>query len=123
MQPQPNPQALVVRYVILALAILAVLYFIARRQGKSLQTFLFSGTPGSMILGLLLGGLVGFLLRPAVPLVGQLPFTVVITRGSNLTGLDQMLVSAAKTSFNYLAAGGLIGALAGVALTQFIRKR
>ena len=60
-------------------------------------------------VGLLIGGVVGFLLRPTVPFMGQLPFNTVITRGANLHGLDQLLVGYARTSFNYLIAGTIAG--------------
>jgi small basic protein len=66
------------------------------------------------IIGLLVGGVVGFLLRPNVPLMGQLPFTTVITRGSNLRGLDQLLLGYARSSFNYLVAGIIVGTLIGL---------
>jgi small basic protein len=66
------------------------------------------------IAGLLIGSFVGFLLRPSVPLVGQLPFTTVITRGANLRGLDQLLLGHAQTSFNYLIAGMILGAIVGL---------
>jgi len=63
------------------------------------------------ILGAVLGGLVGFLMRPSLPLVGQLPFSTVITRGSNLTGLDMLLKSTAEQSFNYMLIGAIVGAV------------
>ena len=44
-----------------------------------------------IFLGAAIGGFLGFLLRPSVPLVGPLPFETVITRGANLTGLDSLL--------------------------------
>ena len=66
------------------------------------------------IAGLLIGSIVGFLLRPSVPLMGQLPFTTVITRGANLRGLDQLLLGYAHTSFNYLIAGMILGAIVGI---------
>jgi len=66
------------------------------------------------IAGLLIGSVVGFLLRPSVPLMGQLPFTTVITRGANLRGLDQLLLGYARTSFNYLIAGMVLGAIIGL---------
>ena len=66
------------------------------------------------IVGLLLGGAVGFLLRPSVPLMGQLPFTTVISRGANLRGLDQLLLGYARSSFNYVVAGVVLGALIGL---------
>ena len=65
------------------------------------------------IVGVLIGTVVGFLLRPGVPLLGQLPFSTVITRGTNLQGLDQLLVGYARTSFNYLIAGMVLGAVIG----------
>jgi hypothetical protein len=65
------------------------------------------------IVGLLIGSVVGFLLRPGVPFIGQLPFGTVITRGTNLQGLDQLLVGYARTSFNYLIAGIVVGAVVG----------
>jgi hypothetical protein len=65
------------------------------------------------IAGLFLGGGIGFLLRPSAFLVGQLPFETVIVRGSNLGGLDRLLVSTAQTSFNYMVVGAILGAVAG----------
>ena len=75
------------------------------------------------LVGLFIGGLVGFLLRPTAPLMGQLDFGTVITRGSKLKGLDQLLVSTAETSFNYLLVGAILGALIGVVLGYFIFKK
>jgi len=66
------------------------------------------------IAGVLIGSVVGFLLRPGVPLMGQLPFSTVITRGANLRGLDQILTGYARTSFNYLVAGVVLGAVIGL---------
>jgi len=72
--------------------------------------------------GLLIGGVVGFLLRPTVPLMGQLPLTTVITRGANLRGLDQLLLGYARSSFNYLLAGIVLGALVGLIASIAIEK-
>ena len=69
---------------------------------------------GITIVGLMIGVVVGFLLRPSVPFIGQLPFTTVITRGGNLQGLDQLLIGYARTSFNYLIAGIVVGAVVGL---------
>ena len=66
------------------------------------------------IAGLVIGSIVGFLFRPRVPSVGQLPFITVITRGANLRGLDQLLLGYAHTSFNYLIAGMILGAIVGM---------
>ena len=73
-------------------------------------------------VGLLIGGVVGFLLRPSVPIMGQLPFSTVITRGANLHGLDQLLVGYARTSFNYLIGGMVVGAVIGFVAALLIRK-
>jgi hypothetical protein len=66
------------------------------------------------IAGLLIGSLVGFPLRPSVPLVGQLPLTTVITRGANLRVSTSYCWGHARTSFNYLIAGMLLGAIVGL---------
>ncbi|MGB9429958.1 MAG: hypothetical protein WCC11_08820 [Gammaproteobacteria bacterium] len=72
--------------------------------------------------GIFFGGLIGFLLRPSVFVVGQLPFYTVITRGTNLQGLDSLLVPAAERSFNYLLIGIIIGAIAGFVLATLYIK-
>ena len=74
------------------------------------------------IVGLVVGGVVGFLLRPSVPLMGQLPFTTVITRGANLRGLDQLLLGYARSSFNYVVAGIVLGAIVGLIAPIAIEK-
>jgi hypothetical protein len=74
------------------------------------------------IVGLLIGGAVGFLLRPSVPLMGQLPFTTVITRGANLRGLDQLLLGYARSSFNYVVAGVVLGAIVGLIASIAIER-
>jgi len=65
------------------------------------------------LLGLVIGAAIGFALRPSVLLVGQLPFETVISRGANLSGLDQLLVGTAQTSFNVMAAGAAVGTIGG----------
>jgi hypothetical protein len=74
------------------------------------------------IIGILAGGFVGFLMRPAVFLIGQLPFGVVATRGAYLTGLDQLLRSTAETSFNHMVAAAVVGGLAGVVAGWLIKS-
>ena len=71
-------------------------------------------------LGAVAGGTIGFLLRPSVTIVGQLPLEVVLTRGSNLRGIEAVYKSAAETSFNYVLAGALIGGVAGLALVVVV---
>ncbi len=61
-------------------------------------------------IGALIGASVGFLGRPNVPLVGQLPLGVVLTRGSYLTGLDTLVRSSAEQSFNTMLICAIIGA-------------
>lgn len=65
------------------------------------------------VVGLLLGAAVGYFYRPPAFLVGQLPFHVVITRGTTLKGLDQVYIPVAESSFNYLLAGAVLGAVVG----------
>jgi hypothetical protein len=67
------------------------------------------------VLGAFVGALGAFLLRPSAPFIGQLPLEVCLTRGVNLTGLDQMLVPLAQQSFNVIVAGIVIGAVIGAA--------
>lgn len=74
------------------------------------------------LIGIVLGGITGFLLRPSGFLIGQLPFGTVITRGSMLKGLDQLMVPLAEQSFNYLITGMVLGAVMGVVIGLFIRK-
>lgn len=66
------------------------------------------------VVGFFLGGSIGFLLRPSAFLVGQLPFETVIARGSNLSGLEGLLISTAETSFNYMLIGAILGAIGGL---------
>ena len=84
-----------------------------RRSGPSTNSRLWMKS-GLTIAGLLIGSVVGYLLRPSVPFMGQLPFTTVITRGANLRGFDQLLTGYARTSFNYLIAGMILGAIIGL---------
>lgn len=98
---------------------------VARPASSASMTFPRSSSDLRMVLGAVgcfVGGFVGFALRPAVFLVGQLPFEAVITRGGTLRGMDQLLVPAAQTSFNVMVAGAVLGAFAGAVLGMFIRK-
>jgi len=56
---------------------------------------------GGAVLGGILGAFLGFLLRPSLPLLGQLPLGVVITRGEFLHGFDALFKPMAEQSFNY----------------------
>ena len=96
-------------------------YNLSQRTGPTLA-FEATMTRKLTITGLLIGGLVGFLLRPSVPLIGQLPFSTVISRGANLRGLDQLLLGYARTSFNYLLAGLVLGAVIGLIAAIALQK-
>lgn len=74
-------------------------------------------------LGAIVGGAIGFALRPSAFLVGQLPFGVVITRGANLRGLDALLVPIAQQSFNYLLAGVIVGGIVGFVFQFLMRNK
>ena len=65
------------------------------------------------LIGLIFGASIGYFYRPTALFIGQLPFDVVITKGGNLKGLDQIYLEIAKTSFNYLLIGGIAGAIIG----------
>lgn len=93
----------------------------AESQGPLLG--LLGRTMGFGFVGLLVGGLLGFLIRPSVPGVGQLPFRAVITRGGNLEGLDQVLIPYAQNSFNVTMAGAIIGAAVGAIIAHLIFKK
>jgi putative oligomerization/nucleic acid binding protein len=79
-------------------------------------------TGSFLFVGALLGGVIGFLVRPSVPVLGQLDFETVISRGSNLQGVDRMLRSVAEASFNYLVVGVLIGGVILIVVAQFLSK-
>ena len=74
------------------------------------------------ILGAVAGGLIGFLLRPSAPVIGQLPFQDVITRGLTLKGITQVLVPIAERSFNMLLIGAAAGCVLGILVAKMIRR-
>ncbi len=75
------------------------------------------------LLGCALGGAIGFLMRPAAPLIGQLPFGYVVTGGISLQGMDVILRPLAERSFLYLAGGVVAGGLAGALAARSIFAR
>lgn len=84
--------------ILLALAGIGVFYFIKKMRTLSL-----------VIVGVILGAFVGFLMRPTLPIIGQLPADTVMARGTNLTGLNTIERSTAEESFNYVMIGAIVG--------------
>jgi hypothetical protein len=78
---------------------------------------------GLAIGGLVVGGVLGFLFRPSAFLVGQLSFNHVISRGTSLTGMDQILIPLAQKSFNIMFAVAIVGAIAGALIGLYISKK
>ncbi|MCX5859757.1 MAG: hypothetical protein NT056_07680, partial [Proteobacteria bacterium] len=74
------------------------------------------------------GGMIGFIIRPSVPLVGKLSFNTVLARGENLDLVQKALLGpTAHTSFNLMMECALIGLAGGLSLGILIwvlvRKR
>ncbi|MHB1320923.1 MAG: hypothetical protein ACYCY0_05100 [Acidithiobacillus ferrivorans] len=67
-----------------------------------------------IVIFAVLGGAVAYLLRPAVPLIGQLPFSTIMTDGENLHGLERLAQPYAQQSLEYLIAGVVIGGMFGI---------
>lgn len=72
-----------------------------------------------ILAGSVVGGYIGFLMRPAVLLVGQLPLAVVISRGVFLRDLDRLLLPTAQASFNSMLGGAILGAVAAILFSRF----
>ena len=75
-----------------------------------------------------IGGLIGFIIRPSVPLVGKLSFDTVLSRGENLDLVQMALLGpTARASFNLMIESALIGLVGGLALGilmwVLVRKR
>lgn len=73
----------------------------------------------------LLGALLGFLIRPSAPEVGQLPFSTIIVRGAAgpFDEPDPVLVAVAQSSFNIVVAGAIIGLAVGIGLSVLAARR
>ena len=74
------------------------------------------------LVGLAIGGYIGFLNRPAAFLVGQLPFEKMALGGINLTGIDKVFISPARTSFMYMIVGAVLGLIVGAVLGKVVFK-
>ena len=75
------------------------------------------------IVGCLAGGFIGFLFRPSAFMIGQLPFQHVITRGQSLQGVERVLMSLARESFNTMMIGAAIGLFAGVVIGFLMSRK
>ena len=73
----------------------------------------------------MLGALLGFLLRPAAPDVGQLPFSTIIVRGAAgpFDEPNPALVAVAQSSFNVVMAGAILGLAVGLGLAVMASRR
>ena len=90
---------------LIAVAIIVLALISLMKRSRSIRVILCCG---------IIGGIAGFLLRPSVPMVGQLPFDVVLSRGATLPRWQFTLKGPAEISFNYLVAGVLIGCVVGI---------
>lgn len=71
----------------------------------------------------LVGGITAFLLRPTDIFGHQLPLSVVLTRGTELHGLNRLLIPLAHRSFNEVVAGLLLGAILGFLVSALSGRR
>ena len=107
-----------IELLVVALVVVAVLYFGYKAAKESPNKMWVGGTLGGGA-----GALCGFLLRPSAPFVGQLAFGTVVTRGANLRGLDELLVPVAQASFNYMLVGAIVGVALGIITTRSWSKK
>lgn len=69
---------------------------------------------GLLVLGVIIGGLIGYGLSPVIPLLGErVAITDALTLGSMYKGLDQILQPLAQKAFFYMVTGSVLGGLAG----------
>ena len=74
------------------------------------------------VIGFIAGAIIGFLLRPSAFLIGQLPLKTVIMRGTDLKGLDKIMVPVAERSFNLMFGVAVVGMLIGIAIGYYMEK-
>jgi Short C-terminal domain len=75
-----------------------------------------------LLIGMIIGGGIGFLIRPANMLTGQIDFATMITCGQNLTGLNTLLKEQATTSFAMFVGGVVIGGIIGYLIGIILDK-
>ena len=119
---QPLPEAITRALPRLATSLAAGGYQSATQSAAgSGSMVLRSDSPAFTVVGFVIGAVVGFLTRPSVFLIGQLPFSTVISRGGNLSGVDQLLVPAAQASFNQMLFLAILGAAVGFGVPFVLR--
>jgi hypothetical protein len=78
------------------------------------------------ILGVVIGGGIGYSISPAIPMLGRVPLFHVLTYGTFLKGFDAMIVPYAQASFKFMifgVIGGLVlGHIVAKLLTKIMRK-
>jgi hypothetical protein len=73
------------------------------------------------LLGSFVGSIIGLLLRPSLPLVGQLPISLILASGK--AGADPLVAAIAKESFDLLQNGFILGGIFGFIAGVVIRNR
>lgn len=68
-----------------------------------------------------IGFILGFLFRPAIPLIGQVPFSAAITGGLFLHGIEKLTRSYAQESFEYMVGFAIVGGLLGY-VVRYLRN-
>lgn len=74
------------------------------------------------ILGVAIGGGIGYSLAPAIPMFGRIPFIHVITCGTLLKGMDAMLAPYAQAGFRSLMFGVIGGYILGRTVASLLAK-
>lgn len=77
--------------------------------------------PAFTVIGAVIGGTLGFLARPSIPVVGRLPLDAVLTRASTYHGLASGYVhGVADRSLGILVLGLALGAVVGYAADRAV---
>jgi uncharacterized membrane protein (UPF0136 family) len=70
--------------------------------------------PAFGVAGAVIGGILGFLARPSIPIIGRLPLDAVLTRASTYHGLASGYIHrVADRSLAILILGAVVGGLLG----------
>ncbi len=70
--------------------------------------------PVFAVLGAVIGGILGFLARPSIPIIGRLPLDAVLTRAATYHGLASGYIhQVADRSLGILVLGAAVGGVVG----------